>query len=75
MLGLDTNIIVHKVPLNKESILVKQKLRRTCLNMVLKVKANIEKQWDTGFLEVVRHPQWVSNIVVVPKKKTKSEYM
>jgi len=44
MLGLDTNIIVHKVPLNEESIFVKQKLRRTRLDMVLNVKAKIEKQ-------------------------------
>jgi len=42
--GLDTNIIVYKVPLNKGSIHVKQKLQRTCPNMVLKVKAKIERQ-------------------------------
>jgi hypothetical protein len=39
--------------------------------MVLKVKAERERQWDVGFLEVVRCPQWVSNIVVVPKKGDK----
>ena len=39
--GLDTNIVVHKVPLNERSILVKQKLQRTCPNIVLKVKAKI----------------------------------
>ena len=36
-----------------------------------KVKAEIEKQWNAGFLEVVKYPQWVSNIVVVPKKEGK----
>ena len=44
MLGLDTNILVHKVPLNEETIVMEQKLRRTRLDMVLKVKAKIEKQ-------------------------------
>ena len=29
MYGLDTDIVVHKVPLKERSILVKQKLRRT----------------------------------------------
>jgi hypothetical protein len=29
MYGLDTDIVVHKVPLKEGSILVKQKLRRT----------------------------------------------
>jgi hypothetical protein len=42
--GLDTNIVVHKVPLNEESIHMKQKLRRTHPDMVLKVKAEIERQ-------------------------------
>ena len=34
------------------------------------MKAKIERQWDAGFIEVVRYPQWVSNIIVVPKKST-----
>jgi len=36
--------------------------------MVLKVKAKIERQYDGGFFKVVRYSQWVSNIVIVPKK-------
>jgi len=36
--------------------------------MVLKVKVEIERQWDASFLEVVEYPQWVSNILIVPKK-------
>jgi hypothetical protein len=39
--------------------------------MVLKVKAEIERQWDDGFFKVVRYPQWVSIIVVVSKKDDK----
>jgi len=48
-----------------------QKLRRTHLEILIKVKAEIEKQWNAGFLEVVKYPQWVSNIVVVPNKEGK----
>jgi hypothetical protein len=33
-----------------------------------KVKVEIEKQWNTGFLEVVKYPQWVSNIVYMIRK-------
>jgi hypothetical protein len=51
---------------------VKQKLRRAHPDIWIKVKAELEKQWDAGFLEVVRYPQWVSNIVVVPKKEGKN---
>jgi hypothetical protein len=68
MLGLDTNIVVQKIPLKEGCKAAKQKLRRAHLDIWIKVKAELEKQWNTGFLEVVKYPQWVSNIVVVPKK-------
>jgi hypothetical protein len=35
------------------------------------VKEEVKKQWDASFLEVVKYPQWVSNIAVVPKKGSK----
>ena len=38
--------------------------------MVLKVKDEITKQWDAGFL-VVRYLQWVSNLLMFPKKSGK----
>jgi hypothetical protein len=40
-------------------------------NMLLKVKAEIQKQWDTRFLDVVHYPQWVAKVVVIPKKDGK----
>jgi hypothetical protein len=42
-----------------------------CKSVKKKVKVEIEKQWNTDFLEVVKYPQWVSNIVVLHKKKDK----
>ena len=71
MPGLDIDIVVHRVPLIEGCKPVKQKLRRTRPDILLKVKAEIKKQWDAGFLEVIKYPQWVSNIVVVPKKDDK----
>ena len=37
----------------------------------MKVKEEVNKQWEDGFLEVVKYPQWVSNIVAVPQKDNK----
>ena len=71
MPGLDIDIVVHRVPLIEGCKPIKQKLRRTRPDILLKVKAEIKKQWDAGFLEVIKYPQWVSNIVVVPKKDDK----
>ena len=39
--------------------------------MLLKIKEEMKKQLDVGFLEVAKYPQWVANIVPVPKKYVK----
>jgi len=62
---------LYRVPLVEGYKSVKQRLRRTNPNVLIKAKAEIEKQWNADFLKVVKYPQWVSNIVVVPKKEDK----
>ena len=39
--------------------------------MLLKIKEEVKKQLDAGFLEVAKYPQWVANIVPVSKKDGK----
>ena len=39
--------------------------------MLLKIKEKVKKQLNAGFLEVSKYPQWVANIVPVPKKDGK----
>ena len=36
-----------------------------------KIKAEVMKQFDAGFLVVTSYPQWVANVVLVPKKDGK----
>ena len=71
MPGLDTDIVVHRLPLREECMPVKQKLRRVKPEMLLKIKEKVKKQLDAGFLEVAKYPQWVANIVPVSKKDGK----
>ena len=71
MPGLDTDIVVHRLPLREECVPIKQKLRRVKPEMLLKIKEEVKKQLDAGFLEVSKYPQWVANIVPVPKKDGK----
>jgi len=71
MPGLDSDIVVHKLSLIEGCKPVKQKLRRTRPDILIKVKEEITKQWDAEFLEVVEYSEWVSNIVVIPKKDNK----
>lgn len=67
MPGLDTDIVVHYLPLREEFPPVKQKLIRTIPDMSKKIKDEVLKKWDAGFLAVTSCPPWVANIVLVPK--------
>ncbi|KAI5444592.1 hypothetical protein KIW84_013015 [Lathyrus oleraceus] len=66
MPGLDTDIVQHFLPLKPECVPVKQKLRRTHPDMAVKIKEEVQKQIDAGFLVTYTYPQWVANIVPVP---------
>ncbi|GAU48362.1 hypothetical protein TSUD_282430 [Trifolium subterraneum] len=71
MPGLDPEIVEHHLPLKPECPPVKQKLRRTHPDMALKIKEEVQKQIDAGFLITSEYPQWLANIVPVPKKDGK----
>ena len=71
MPSLSPDIVQHRFPLNHGCSLVKQKLRRMKPKMSLKIKEEVKKKFDTSFLAVVRYPEWVANIVSVPKKDGK----
>ncbi|KAK8695024.1 hypothetical protein V6N13_072566 [Hibiscus sabdariffa] len=71
MPGLDTDIVVHKLPTKPDCKPVQQKLRRMRTGMTLKIREEVQKQLDAGFLKVAKYPEWVTNIVPVPKKDGK----
>ena len=71
MPGLDTNIVEHKLPLKPECVPIKQKLRRMKPEISLKIREKVKKQLDAGFLAVAKYPEWVANVVPVPKKDGK----
>ncbi|GAU23956.1 hypothetical protein TSUD_183550 [Trifolium subterraneum] len=71
MPGLDPVIVEHHLPLKPECPPVKQKLRRTHPDMALKIKEEVQNQIDAGFHITSEYPQWLANIVPVPKKDGK----
>lgn len=71
MSGLNTDIVVHNLPFKEECTMVKQKLRRTRLDMAIKIKEEVQKQLNACFLAVSNYPQWVANNVHIPKKDGK----
>ncbi|KAG8476462.1 hypothetical protein CXB51_033312 [Gossypium anomalum] len=71
MPGLSTDIAVHRIPTKKEYKPVQQKLRRMRPDVVMKIKEEVKKQFNAGFLKVVNYSEWVANVVPVPKKDGK----
>uniref|UniRef100_A0A2N9FJG1 Integrase catalytic domain-containing protein n=1 Tax=Fagus sylvatica TaxID=28930 RepID=A0A2N9FJG1_FAGSY len=72
MPGLDTDIVVHKIPAESQNASPsKQALRRMKPEVILKIKEEVEKQLKAGFLSTVTYSDWVANIVPVPKKDGK----
>ncbi|RDX63076.1 hypothetical protein CR513_58533, partial [Mucuna pruriens] len=53
-------------PRIKKSVMIKPEV-------ALKIKEEVEKQWNVSFLVVAEYPQWVANMVPVPKKDGKGE--
>ncbi|XP_012477801.1 uncharacterized protein LOC105793436 [Gossypium raimondii] len=59
------------MPIKEECKPVQQKLRRMIPDVLLKIKEEVKKQFDAGFLQVVKYSEWVANIVTVPKRDGK----
>ena len=71
MSGLDPTIVQHHLPILPHARPIKQKLRRLHPRWSLQVKEEIQKQLSVGFLSVVEYPEWLANVVHVPKKDSK----
>lgn len=71
MPGLNISIVEHQLPLDTTMQPIEQRLRRLKPEWSLKVKEEVMKQFNAGFLRVVTYPEWLANVVPVPKKDGK----
>ena len=69
--GLDKTLVEHRLPSKKEHISHQQPPRRMANEVVLKVKEEIERLLQAGFIRPARYVEWLSNIVPVLKKNGK----
>ena len=67
MPGIDIDIVQHCIPTDPTMKPVKQKLRRMKPEWTLKIKEEIEKQYNARLMRVVNYPEWLANVVPVPK--------
>ena len=71
MHGLNTDMVVHKLPIVPNFPSIKQKLRKLKTDMSVIIKEEITKQLEAKVIQVSQYPSWLANIVPVPKKYDK----
>jgi len=64
----DTNIIQHKIPLEKDTITFKKKLRPINPLLLPLIEKEIKKLLDAKIIVPLRYSRWIANLVVVRKK-------
>ncbi|PKI68871.1 hypothetical protein CRG98_010726 [Punica granatum] len=68
MSGLDPSIVKHFLLLDTEKFPpIRQQLRRQRTSLLLRIKEEVVKQINAGFLEVCNYSEWVANIVPMEK--------
>ena len=71
ILGLNTNVMSHKLPINPGFSPVKQKAQKFKLELSLKIKEDMTKQIESQLVEVMQYPTWLANVVSVARKDGK----
>ena len=71
MRGLDPQLYQHQIHLSKDTKPVAQRRYRMNPNYVARVKEEIDKLLQVGFIQPVKKATWLSPIVFVPKKNGK----
>jgi hypothetical protein len=70
MPGFNRDLIEHRLPIKASFRTYKQGARNFKLENVLRVKEEVDRLLQPGFIQPCRYPDWVSNIVLVDKKNT-----
>ncbi|ONK72756.1 uncharacterized protein A4U43_C04F22840 [Asparagus officinalis] len=71
MSGLDPKVAMHRLNIDPDAKPVKQQQRRFRPEIMESIESEVKKLIDSGFVKEEQHPDWVANIVPVPKKNGK----
>ncbi|XP_065045855.1 uncharacterized protein LOC103989797 [Musa acuminata AAA Group] len=67
MMGIDPKIAQHHLNISPNARPVRQKPRRQAPDRQLAVRDEVQRLLSTGFIEEVKYPRWLSNVVLVNK--------
>ena len=71
MAGIDPTLASHKLNVIAMAKLMRQKLRRFHSNRYQIIQTKMDNLLSAGFIREVKYPEWLANVVVVPKKGCK----
>ena len=71
MLGIYPIVAQQYLNLQKECKSIRQKLRQFHPMRREVIKQEVDKLLPTSFIREIQHPEWLANVVVVPKKNGK----
>jgi hypothetical protein len=68
MTGVPMRLAEHALEVNKTARPIKQKLQRFAQNRKQTIEVEVCKLLAAGFIRECKHPVWLANPVLVPKK-------
>jgi hypothetical protein len=68
MLGVPRELIEHELHLDPNAKPVKKRLHRFAQDKKDVIKREIARLLDVGFIKEVYHLDWLTNLILVPKK-------
>lgn len=71
MKGIDLSVIVHKLNVNPDAQPMMQKKRAFEVERNKIIKEEVGKLAKPGYIKQVNYPEWLANVVLVPKSKGK----
>ena len=73
--GVDQAICQHTIPMKDTAKPSQQRPYTYNDNFARKIREEIDKLLEAKFIYEIEHTEWVSPIVIVPKKNEKLEYV
>jgi hypothetical protein len=70
MMGLNRELVDHRLPIKKGFKLYKQPARNYNSVLYDRIKEEVECLLEVGFVQTCMYAEWVSNIFLVEKKNT-----
>ena len=71
MVGINLKVASHKLNIIPTAKPIRQKVRRFHLARHQIIQMEVDNLLRAGFIREVKYPEWLANVVVVPKKGDK----